>query len=373
MGAMQDVSLRERYLNALRGNASDELIWAPNFDYWLAVNSRRGTLPPKYEGMSRNDIVRSIGAAIWNRVSTVNRVLDKSVQETWRDVADGVRVHTYVTPLGAISEEYRRTEDEYSTMALTRHFIKSVADIAIMKYVVEATDYEANYEAAKRALVETGDDGVVLSSQMCVPFIQFAKTDAGYIEGVYLFADHESEVEQLVKAYTCKYLQMIKLQLASPVDIIACDDNMDELTVSPKLFRRFVLPYYQECKRLIKGTGKLFEAHWCGRTPHLLPLVPESGLDVVEAVVTEPMANITLTEALDALDGKVTMQGGIPAVMVCADITPQDKFEKYIERTILPLRGRKAFVLGMSDNVPPNADFSRVEAVAKLIAKGAVQ
>jgi hypothetical protein len=38
-----------------------------------------------------------------------------------------------------------------------------------------------------------------------------------------------------------------------------------------------------------------------------------------------------------------------------------------MEETIVPLRGRKGFILGMSDNVPPNADFARVERVAALI------
>lgn len=369
---MSNENLRARYLNALNGRASGGLVWAPNFDYWLSVNSRRGTLPPKYAGMSRNDIVRSIGGAIWNRVDTVRRVLDKSVREVWLEPRDGLRIHRYETPVGAISEEYRRTEDEYSTMALTKHFIESAEDLDIMRYVVEATEYEADYEAAFRALSETGDDGVVLSSQMRVPLIQFAKTDAGYVEGIYLLADCEAEVERLVKAYTEKYLQMVRLQLASPVDIIACNDNMDELTVPPNLFKRFALPYYQECKRLISGSGKLFEAHWCGRTPHLLELLPSSGLDVVEAVVTEPMADITLAEALDRIEGRVTLQGGIPAVLVCPDITPREQFELYIERVILPLRTRRSFVLGMSDNVPPNADFERVEAIARLIAEGAV-
>ncbi len=366
---MQNLSLRRRYLAAL-GGAAGELVWAPNFDYWLAVNSRRGTLPRRYVGMCRNDIVRSVGAAIWNRVETVRRVLDPSVKEVWRD-ADGVRIHSYITPLGEISEEYRRAEDEFSTMALTGHFIRSVGDIAIMRYVVEATHYEADYGAAERALQETGEDGVVLTSQMCVPFIQFAKTDAGYVDGIYMYADYPDEVERLVNAYTEKYFELIRLQLGSPVDIIACNDNMDELTMPPNMFRRFALPYYRECKRLMAGSGKLFEAHWCGRTPHLLPLLPQSGLDVVEAVVTEPMAGISLSAALDALDGKVTLQGGIPAVMVCPDITSREQFEEYIERTILPLRGRAGFVLGMSDNVPPNADFARVEAVAKLISEGA--
>jgi uroporphyrinogen-III decarboxylase len=91
-------------------------------------------------------------------------------------------------------------------------------------------------------------------------------------------------------------------------------------------------------------------------------------LDVVEAIVTAPMAEVGLTQALDMLEGKVVLQGGIPSVLVCAEGGTRDAFRRYIEEVILPLRGRRGFILGMSDNVPPNADFWRVERITEWIA-----
>jgi len=51
---------RERYLSALKNESVDSLVWAPNFDYWLAVNTAENTIPEKYRDMSRNDIVRAV-------------------------------------------------------------------------------------------------------------------------------------------------------------------------------------------------------------------------------------------------------------------------------------------------------------------------
>ena len=76
---------------------------------------------------------------------------------------------------------------------------------------------------------------------------------------------------------------------------------------------------------------------------------------------------MSITEALDMLKGEVVMQGGVPAVLVCEEGGTSADFERYVRDEILPLKGRKGFILGMSDNVPPNADFSRVEAIAGLI------
>jgi pSer/pThr/pTyr-binding forkhead associated (FHA) protein len=79
---------RERYLRALRNQAVDELVWAPNFDYWLRVNTAEQTLPEKYRGLSRNDIVRAVGGYIWNRSSGHRTVIDKSVTQKWTDLGE---------------------------------------------------------------------------------------------------------------------------------------------------------------------------------------------------------------------------------------------------------------------------------------------
>jgi len=90
------------------------------------------------------------------------------------------------------------------------------------------------------------------------------------------------------------------------------------------------VPFYQEARKLVKTAGKILEGHWCGRTETLLPLVPGCGLDVVEAIVTRPMAKIGLSEALDLLRGEVVLQGGIPSVLVCRETCTDREFEAYI-------------------------------------------
>ena len=43
---------KERYLKALRGEQTDQLVWAPNFDWWHQVNTRNNTVPKEYQGLS---------------------------------------------------------------------------------------------------------------------------------------------------------------------------------------------------------------------------------------------------------------------------------------------------------------------------------
>lgn len=357
---------RERFLKALKNESVDELVWAPNFDYWLNVNKAQGTLPTQYEGMSRNDIVRSVDAYIWNRVSGLKMIRDSSVIETWFE--KGVqRIHSLETPVGIIQEVYSKTENEYTSKALIEHFVKDLDSLMVMKYVVEATHYEPDYGPVYQALDETGDDGVVLHMSFCVPFIQFAKSDAGYLNGYYMWVDYRQEVETLIELYTCKYLDGYRILSEGPADIISTGDNMDGTMISPEIFKDYAVPFYKEAHKIISAKNKIFEGHWCGRTQNLLDQVPDCGLDVVEAIVTRPMADIDLSQAINLLKGKVVLQGGIPAVLVCEEGCSKEGFEKYIRQVILPMKGQKGYILGMSDNVPPNADFSRIESVAELI------
>ena len=54
-------------------------------------------------------------------------------------------------------------------------------------------------------------------------------------------------------------------------------------------------------------------------------------------------------------------------MLVCEEGATRGDFVRYIEETVLPLVGRRGFVLEMSDNVPPNADFIRIEMIAEMI------
>ncbi len=172
---------REIYLKALRNEKVDTLVWAPNFDYWLAVNTAEGTLPEKYRGMSRNDIVCAIDGYIWNRASSIKTTHDPSV-ETKITKLEQETITQISTPVGTVRAAHKRTEGQFRTRHLSEHFIKTVEDIKIMKYIAEAMYFEPDYESTIKALEETGDDGIVLNGCFAVPFIQFAKIDAGYVK-----------------------------------------------------------------------------------------------------------------------------------------------------------------------------------------------
>lgn len=358
---------RERYMAILNKSKADTITWAPNFDHWLNVNRTNGTVPDEFKGMSRNDVVRAVDATIWARTGMIES--ERPNVHVRREEDPGKTIRTvYETPVGRVETLHQYAGDLTRALFLKEHMIKRVQDIEVVKFMAEDTRYALDPQPFLESEADVGDDGISLVGMpICVPFIQFGKTDAGWVQGIYLWNDHTREVEGLLDVYTEKMVEAAKLLAQSPATIINSGDNMDELTMPPNLFAKYAVPYYRRISEVLHGAGKILEVHWCGRTKRLLPLVPGTGIDVIESVVPVPMTDLTIAEALDVLQGQVVLQGGIPAILMCEQGGTRDDLRRYVADLLETVPIGEWFVVGMSDNVPPDADFERVRIISEMV------
>jgi len=175
---MQPINRKDQYMRTLRREPVDVLTWAPNFDYWYYVNTANGTVPPEYQGLSCNDVIRAVGGTIWRRVTVVESAYDDSVTIS-REEHDDKIVTRYRTPLGELQTVHQVSADSSRTTFLKEHLVKSVDDLKPLRYLIDATQYSLTFESYEREAADVGDDGILLTPAPCVPFIQFAKTDVG--------------------------------------------------------------------------------------------------------------------------------------------------------------------------------------------------
>ncbi len=358
---------RERFLAILGKQRADTITWAPNFDHWLNVNRANDTVPAEFDGMSRNDIVRAVDATIWARTGVLRS--ERPNVRVRREEDPGKTIRTvYETPVGCVETLHRYAGDLTHALFLTEHMVKRVEDIEVAKFIAADTTYTLDVEPFLESERDVGDDGISLVGlPTCVPFIQFGKTDAGWVNGIYLWHDHPREVEALLEVYTAKNVEAARLLADSPCKVIQSGDNMDEWTMPPNLFERYAVPYYRRISAILHEAGKILQGHWCGRTKRLLPLVPDTGIDVVEAFASAPMADLTVAEALDALRGKVVLQGGIPSILMCEQGGTRDDLRRYVDELLRTVPIGEWFVIGMGDNVPPDADFERVKIISQMV------
>ncbi|MFB3892547.1 MAG: uroporphyrinogen decarboxylase family protein [Phycisphaerae bacterium] len=283
--------------------------------------------------MSRNDIVRAVGGTIWSRVHSVQVYNDLPKER--RELGDGRWVDVVHTPKGDLSYLYVTQGGADRAVVLHEHPVKSVADLPALRELMSATKFTVDAARAKEELAAVGEDGIVLEPCPCVPFIQFGKMEAGWELGLLMWYDHRAEVEKTLEAIEAVHLEEIRLTAVnSPAPVVHLGDNMDQLMMSPDLFRRYALPSYAKAAKIVHGAGKLLSVHWCGRTTVLLPLLPGSGVDVVEAVVTTPMSDLTIERALASLRGQVVLQGCLPAVLMCEADGTRDDLARYVRHIV---------------------------------------
>ncbi len=358
---------RDEYMRALRRESTPSLTWAPNFDWWYDVNTANHTIPIEYRGLSANDLVRAVGGTIWRRVNLLHWVSDPSVTTTSQSLNDKAVEITH-TPMGELRRVWQQASDFSHTWLCTEHAVKSVDDLAALQYTIEAGHYELDTSQCERQLAEVGDDGIVLTCLPEVPFIRFAKIDVGYQAAYFLLYDYPDEVASILQAYERQFLEAYRLVAQSQCTLVSNDDNMDQNTCPPDYFQRYAVPFYQQVASILHAGGKLAQGHWCGQLHRLLPLIPECGLDIIEAMTPKPMSQVDMAEAMDLLEGEVAVQGGIPSVYMCNEGCTRDELTRYIEQLLATIGHRRGFVLGMGDNVPANADFARVRMISDIVA-----
>ena len=164
-----------------------------------------------------------------------------------------------------------------------------------------------------------------------------------------------------------KFLEAARIVADSPAIVAATGDNMDQWTCPPNMFKQYAIPYYKEISRILHQKRKLLEGHWCGRTDELLSLVPGSGLDIVEAVLTKPMAKQTMKKALQKVKGKVALQGGIPSVLMTPEGGTVEDLKAYVSNTLFEIWPCVGFVLGLADNLPVTGDIERVRIISDIV------
>jgi hypothetical protein len=116
-------------------------------------------------------------------------------------------------------------------------------------------------------------------------------------------------VEETYEAISKAYEPLWEIAAGSPADFFLLADNLDAVLVNPKLFRKYFIPEWDKCCKALHAGGKLVGVHADGRLKALKDLIPETSIDVIEALHVPQMGDLSLGEALAAWPDKVIWTG----------------------------------------------------------------
>jgi len=359
---------RERLVAILEGRSPDRIPWIPRLQLWYNANRKWGTLPEKYRDGSLRDIERDLGMGTPARSGRVFTAAVKNVDT--RVHRKGREVLTeYVTPVGTVSTlQTGSLELERAGLGgrVLSRMIERPEDYEVVEYIIEHTEVTPAYEEYEQYDEEIGEDGLPMVSAGDCPMNQILREYLGFERGYLELYDRPGKVEHLLTVLTEHHRRIDRIVAASPARLILKGVHFDSTMTPPPIFEQYFTPYLREVADLYHERGKTLAYHADADARLLLHLVLEAGLDMAECFVTEPMVPCTLREAREVWGTDVIIWGGIPSVIMCDPFT-DEAFEDFmidVFRTVAP---GDAFILGVADNVMPEAKFDRIVRIGQLV------
>jgi hypothetical protein len=389
-------SHKERMLKAARGEWPDHLPWAPRIDLWYNANAMRGTLPSRYpSGVIQDGIADDIGGGYHKIVpdflsarsseDTIDRGLGIfrlwgmpyraelcGVEREVKKEGEATRV-IYHTPIGSVSCKILFTEEMrkagVSISWLSEHLIKEPRDYRTVGYIFKNIKVRPDYESFLGFQKKVGDKGFVAARGLAAasPRHQIMRDFLDATQFYLEMYDHPQEMAQLCEDMEPYYDQLFRVLAKSPAEIIFHGSNFDEMITYPPFFRDHIMPYLQRLADMLHPQGKLLLCHCDGENKGLLDLIPESGIDIAEAICPRPMTKVTIREVKKAFKGKVTIFGGVPSVALLKESMPDEEFEAYMENLFMEIAPGDRFILGVSDTTPPDAHFDRLLRITEMV------
>jgi len=359
---------RERMLAVLERRPPDRIPWMPRLEIWYEAARRRGTLPERYRDLSLREIQRTFGVGDPGRGGSVLVEEMKGVEVTVAE-SDGGILTRYRTPVGSVSTLARQSGvlAQAGIGGLqTEHMIKDVEDYRVVEYLVEHTKARPEYGSYLRYEAEIGEDGVPMVALGDCPMGTVLRDYIGWNRAFLELADHRTEVERLCQVVREHMREKVRLAAASPARLFLLGVHFHSQMTPPPLFRRYLLSDCQEFAEELHRAGKLMACHADADASLLLALIEEAGYDMAECFVTAPMVECTLEQARQVWGDRVIIWGGIPSVIL-QEPYDDEYFDSYLRNVLATVAPGDAFILGVADNVMPEAKIERIARVTQMV------
>jgi hypothetical protein len=387
---------RERLLAVLRGEMPDRTPWYGDLSWWHAAHMRDGTLPPEFAdaatGYLRMHQAAGVGIYLYAPFLW-HQEYDETVSVSVT-AEDGLNRTEIATPVGTVRSV---TQDlpESSTSANVEHFVKAGAihesplqnyvghrvnvgaihesplqnDLAVMRWLAEHQRVTPNYEAFEACDALWGDQGFACAlSPVCTAPIQSFLTRLAGVETTValLHSEARDELELTFDAMERADDAVFEIIAAGPAVYVEFPENLSAEITGRRLMRGYAVPYWRRRIEQLHAAGKIVGIHNDGTLRGSLDLLIEAGFDVVESATPAPVGDMSLEEIRDTASGRIIVWGGLPGALF-SPLYSDEYFDSFVRETLAVFPRGSGFVLGVADQVPPDAAFERICRVQEIL------
>jgi len=277
---------------------------------------------------------------------------------------------TCITPLGALTEQemYFADEppwrDEKPIKDLKKDFEK-------FKLFQGTQNWE--WETEFRDKDRIGDLGVYVAM---VPVFQdwwLHNRHGGFEQCNVDFFDEPDFMDQVHEYWMEWALAYLAANLKAKPDEIMLGGSSASLSISsPRLFKKYELPFIQKASKMCREAGVLSHLHICGKSWKLVEIVAEhTDVDVMEPMEEPPGGDVDIAEAKRRVGDRLCIKGNINTFDFMLNATPQQVEEK-CKRLIDDAAEGGGFVLSTGDQCgrdTPHENLFKMVEVAKTYGK----
>lgn len=356
------MTVRDDFLARFDGSAGPHPLYVPDLTLWYQWHHSRGTLPAEWQNYTLVQIARALGVPAWVVVRPW-RMETAGVSITTEE-ADGARTLTYQTASGVLTARWTLGPD--GDWWQTEYPVKSGADLAAARELIDARAYTLDAAELVAAHAAVGEDGVVAIELPMRPYSEVLHALIGWSEGLMLLMGEEGPaILELATLLEARLQELVAEIAALPGVLVLAPDNLDGQFISPGVFREHLAASYEQTAATLHAHGKRLIVHVGGPVSRLLPLLAAAGVDGVEGVSGPPQGDATLAAARALAGPQITLWGGIPQDFLLA-ARSQAEFEEACASALAQAANDPRAIVGIADRVPVGADRARLQYLAEV-------
>jgi hypothetical protein len=362
------MNYRKCLLDVFRGT-NDKLPWCADLAYWYEAENKKGTISPQYRGDDGwLKLHKDLGITIYYDYGMGNPYDQKNeLLEVLVHCNDNVKRTNYKTKMG---ELYKVECYNYEAFcwAIKEYPVKTEADLRILQYILEGVHYDKNFDRYIEREKKLGEAGLPIVSAPRSPLPALLVDWMGVEVFTYLFVDSPNELLTIIEVIERKNELTMDILCKSPVQLIHFCDNLSAEIIGG-YFDRYLREYYKKHVSAFHKNGKYCVTHLDGTMKGLLPKLADTGMDGIEALTPAPVGDIPVSELREQVrNDRTVLWGGLPGAMF-SPVYSFDSFKSHLEEVLKIYAKKGRFVLGSADQIPPDADFSRMELVKEMVSR----
>ncbi len=360
------MSIRREILDLLHGRPGRTVPWFGDLSYYYYSLERRGSLAEKHRGPEgEKRFYTDFGVGIYLYTPDVFTIrYGGKVKYTEMRTPERILLR-YDTPVGSIESVQDYVPGQYC-FAYSRHFVRTIQDLRVMRCVFENARYGENYEAYLRSDRLWGEEGIgfAMGVASMAPLQKLLSRWAGVETTVALSQDYPEELAAAFAAIEQSQEPLVEVLAACPAEVVILPENLASQVVGESFFRRFDMPYYRRIVERLHAAGKIVAIHIDGGLKPCLGLLSSCGFDIAEAVTPAPFGDLKVEELRKAAGPDIVIWGGLPGGIFSPNYG-DEFFQEYVLNVLRHADGK--FVLGVADQVPPDAVPERIGRVRELV------